>query len=78
MTCQDVSMSDAEALRHMRELWVWAVNSKRPYFAYLVAVALIAFDFDNGPGKFVPPGLARGIPVGPKKPRRGRPPKKRD
>jgi hypothetical protein len=72
------NMSDTEALRHMRETWEWALKSKRPYFAYLLGVAILAFDMDRGPGNFVPPGPAKvARPEMIKKPRRGRPPKQR-
>jgi hypothetical protein len=70
--------SDAEALRRVNEIWRWAIKAKRPYFAYLVAAAILAFDMDGGPGNFDPPGTTKGLAVDVlKKPRRGRPPKKR-
>ena len=71
--------SDAEALRRVNDIWRWAVKAKRPYFAYLLAAAILAFEMDRGPGNFEPPGAAKGVtfdaPI--KRPRRGRPPKKR-
>jgi hypothetical protein len=71
-------LSDAEALRRMNELWRWAVKSKRPYFGYLLGTAILAFDMDRGPGKFDPPGATKGLQLDlVKRPRRGRPPKKR-
>ena len=70
--------SDAEALRRVNEIWRWAIKTKRPYFAYLLAAAILAFDMDRGPGDFDPPGAAKGLAVDvAKRPRRGRPPKKR-
>jgi hypothetical protein len=71
-------LSDTEALHRVNELWRWAVRKKRPYFAYLLATAILAFEMDRGPGNFDPPGPARGITVDVvKRPRRGRPPKRR-
>ena len=79
MTHDSSPMSDAEALRRVREVWSWAINAKRPYFAFLLAAAMVAFDMDHGPGKFEPPGLIKGTQVAAsKKPRRGRPPKRRE
>jgi hypothetical protein len=70
--------SDVEAQRRVTELWRWAVKKKRPYFAYLLATAILAFEMDRGPGNFEPPGAAKGVQLdAPKKPRRGRPPKRR-
>ena len=68
-------------MRRLREVWSWAIDAKRPYFAFLLATAMLAFDMDRGPGKFEPPGLAKAAPLPLpllKKPRRGRPPKRRD
>ena len=71
-------LSDAEALRRVNELWRWAIRKKRPYFGYLLATAILAFDMDGGTGKFEPPGQAKGMQIDTvKRPRRGRPPKKR-
>ena len=79
MTPDSPHMSDAEALRRVREVWSWAINAKRPYFAFLLAAAMVSFDMDRGPGKFEPPGLAKGSTLEViKKPRRGRPPKRRE
>jgi len=71
--------SDAEVLSRISELWRWAVKKKRPFFAYLLATAILAFDMDHGPGNFDPPGQIKGTQVDAavKRPRRGRPPKKR-
>ena len=71
-------LSDAEALHSVNEVWRWAVKKKRPYFAYLLAAAILAFDMDRGPGNFDPPGAGKGAHTDLiKKPRRGRPPKRR-
>ena len=74
-----MELSDAEALNRVAEVWRWAVKKKRPYFAYLLAVAILSFEMDRGPGNFEPPGQAKGMQVDAvvKRPRRGRPPKKR-
>lgn len=73
-----MELSDAEALNRVAEVWRWAVKKKRPYFAYLLAVAFLSFEMDRGPGKFEPPGQAKGMQIDvAKRPRRGRPPKKR-
>lgn len=78
MTFGDHHMDDGEALRRLRDVWSWAIAAERPYFAFLIAAAILAFDMDHGPGKFEPPGLAKGAPLPSiKKPRRGRPPKER-
>ena len=79
MTHDSPGMSDAEALRRVREVWIWAINAKRPYFAFLLAAAMVAFGMDRGPGKFEPPpGLTKGTSVDVlKKPRRGPRPKRR-
>ncbi|MBI1212118.1 MAG: hypothetical protein GC190_11690 [Alphaproteobacteria bacterium] len=70
--------SEAEALNRVSEVWRWAVKKKRPFFAYLLATAILAFEMDRGPGNFDPPGQAKGTQVDVvKRPRRGRPPKKR-
>ncbi len=70
------NMSDTEALRRMREVWEWALKSKRPYFAYSLGTAILAFDMDRGPGNFVPPSAGKVMrPEAIKKPKRGRPPK---
>jgi hypothetical protein len=70
--------SDAEALNRVSDIWRWAVKKKRPYFAYLLASAILAFEMDRGPGKFEPPGQAKNMVVDAvKRPRRGRPPKRR-
>ena len=70
------NLNDAEALRRLREVWDWALKAKRPYFAYLLGAAILAFEMDRGPGSFVAPGLGKGMrPEVLKKPKRGRPPK---
>ena len=72
------NFSEAEALRRMREVWGWAIKAKRPYFAFLLGVAILSFDMDGGPGGFQPPGLTKGMQIEiVKRPRRGRPPKRR-
>lgn len=71
-------LSDTEALHRVTEIWRWAIKKKRPYFAYQLATAILAFEMDRGPGAFTPPGAAKGMDVDTvKRPRRGRPPKKR-
>lgn len=69
--------SDAEALRRVTEVWRWAAK-KKPYVGFLLGAAILAFEMDRGPGKFEPPGQIKGLDVASvKRPRRGRPPKKR-
>jgi hypothetical protein len=71
-----LNLTDTDALRRVREVWDWALRSNRPYFAYLLGAAIIAFEMDRGPGNFVAPGAAKGVrPEILKKPKRGRPPK---
>lgn len=70
--------SDAEALNRTTEIWRWAIKRKRPYFAYLIAAAILAFEMDRGPENFNPPGATKGLQLDHvKRPRRGRPPKKK-
>lgn len=70
--------SDVEALNRVSEVWRWAVKKKRPFFAYLLATAILAFDMDRGLSGFDPPGQIKGTQVDEvKRPRRGRPPKRR-
>jgi hypothetical protein len=73
------NINDAEALRRMREVWEWAIKAKRPVFAYLLGMAIIAFDMDHGTsGGFSLPPSAVSARIEARRPRRGRPPKKRE
>jgi len=70
-------LSDAEVLRRVTEVWRWAAK-KKPYFAFVLGAAILAFEMDRGPGNFEPPGKAKGLEVDiVKRPRRGRPPKRK-
>jgi hypothetical protein len=43
---------DAWALARIREVWEWAVKKDRHFIAYLLGMAILAFDLDAGDGKF--------------------------
>jgi hypothetical protein len=40
------------AIARLREVWEWAVAEKRHFVAYLIGMAILAFDQDAGDGKF--------------------------
>jgi hypothetical protein len=43
---------DAWAVARIREVWEWAVAMDRHFVAYLLGMAILAFDLDAGDGKF--------------------------
>lgn len=53
------------AIAQLHEVWRWAIANNRHFVAYLIGVAILAFDHDNGRGRFSPP---KGSELGPDKP----------
>lgn len=45
---------DKWAIARLREVWEWAVASKRHFVTYLIGMAILAFELDAGDGKFKP------------------------
>ena len=45
---------DKWAIARLREVWEWAVASKRHFVAYLLGMTILAFELDTGEGKFKP------------------------
>ena len=43
---------DKWAIARLREVWEWAIAQNRHFIAYLLGMAIIAFDLDDGKGKF--------------------------
>lgn len=43
------------AVARLREVWEWAVAQNRHFVAYLIGMAILAFELDDGRGKFKPP-----------------------
>ncbi|MBP6010840.1 MAG: hypothetical protein KBA31_01325 [Alphaproteobacteria bacterium] len=48
------------AIAQLHEVWRWAIANNRHFVAYLIGVAILAFDHDNGRGQFKPPRLDDG------------------
>jgi len=40
------------AIARLREVWEWAVAQHRPFIAYLIGMTILAFELDDGRGKF--------------------------
>lgn len=53
---------DAWAIARLHEVWEWAVRQNRHYVAFLVGMTIIAFEHDDGRGKFKPPKLGEAPP----------------
>ncbi|MEQ1866275.1 MAG: hypothetical protein ABL996_16680 [Micropepsaceae bacterium] len=45
---------DKWAIARLREVWEWAVASNRHFVAYLLGMAILAFELDTGDRKFKP------------------------
>jgi hypothetical protein len=45
---------DKWAIARLREVWEWAVASNRHFVAYLLGMAILAFELDVGDRKFKP------------------------
>ena len=45
---------DTWAVARIREVWEWAVAQDRNFVAYLLGMAILAFEHDHGNGKFKP------------------------
>jgi hypothetical protein len=43
---------DGWAIARLREVWEWAVAQNRHFVAYLLGMAILAFELDDGRGKF--------------------------
>jgi len=43
------------AIARIKEVWEWAVAQKRPFVAYLLGMAILAFEVDDGKGTFKAP-----------------------
>jgi len=46
---------DTWAIARIKEVWEWAVAQKRPFVAYLLGMAILAFELDDGKGGFKSP-----------------------
>ncbi len=46
---------DTWAIARIKEVWEWAVAQKRPFVAYLLGMAILAFELDDGKGSFKSP-----------------------
>ena len=46
--------NDTWAIARIKEVWEWAVAQKRPFVAYLLGMAILAFELDDGKGGFKP------------------------
>ena len=53
---------DTWAVAHIREVWEWAVAQDRHFVAYLLGMAILAFERDQGDGKFKPPPAREPAP----------------
>ena len=42
------------AIARLHEVWEWSVARKRHFVAYLLGMAILAFELDSGEGKFKP------------------------
>ncbi len=45
---------DKWAIARLREVWEWAVATNRHFVAYLLGMAILAFELDTGDRKFKP------------------------
>ena len=45
---------DRWAVARIHEVWEWAVAQDRHFVAYLLGMAILAFELDDGSGKFKP------------------------
>ena len=43
---------DKWAVARLRDVWEWAVAQNRHFVAYLIGMAILAFELDDGRGKF--------------------------
>ena len=43
---------DAWALARLHDVWQWAIAQDRHFVAYLLGMAILAFELDQGDGKF--------------------------
>lgn len=53
------------AIARLREVWEWAVAQNRHFVAYLLGMAILAFELDDGRGKFKAAKDATGAAVPP-------------
>ena len=42
------------AIARLREVWEWAIAQNRHFVAYLIGMTILAFEHDDGRGKFKP------------------------
>lgn len=57
------------AIARLHEVWEWAVAQNRHFVAYLLGMAILAFEHDDGRGKFKPAKDASEAPVHPTRPK---------
>jgi hypothetical protein len=45
---------DTWAVARLHDVWQWAIAQNRHFVAYLLGMAILAFELDDGDGKFKP------------------------